>query len=167
MARREADREDLLAEGANMPQRGRITAAGLGQSWVVGWRKEGSLSLFVGQDPVFQFNALGQLRRAYVDGQKLAAYEHQLCRLVREPSSSGRLTLSRQPLSEAEVSAVQDQIAQELQTLRTQLTAGTAEIETVEFETVGITPDQLVDQLVAWLDHQPRRCVMATSPNVE
>lgn len=162
MARHEAEREDLLAEGVNMPQRGRVTSVDSGQEWIVGWRNESSLSLYVGQDPVFQFNAKGELRRAFINGQKLAAHDRHLCQLVRVPAEDGRLTLSRQRLDATELAGVRDLLEATRVELRTQLNSGN-----VEIATVGVSLPMFTERLQTWMEVQADRCEIAISPHTD
>ncbi len=53
------------------------------ESWVVGFRVHGAASLFVGQDPVYHFNASGQLRRAFEQGRLIKAEAGQLISMTR------------------------------------------------------------------------------------
>jgi hypothetical protein len=82
LALEEHDREDLLRDGRAMPLRGECTLSG--RQVVIGFRDAGQLSLYCGPDPVFQFNADRQLRRAFFEGRKFAADHGQLVELVRE-----------------------------------------------------------------------------------
>ena len=70
---RNPNREDLLREATALverielvPHRDRQFDAS--EPIVVGFRADGALSIFFGDDPVYQFNAAGELRRAYCDG---------------------------------------------------------------------------------------------------
>ena len=64
MARHEQDRDDLLREVTALVQRVEIRLADNSDSIVIGSRRDGSGSMFVGSDPVFQFNKQNGLRRA-------------------------------------------------------------------------------------------------------
>ena len=68
MAHYESDREDLLRQATALVERAEILLPGLTEPLVVGFRRDGSVSFFFGADPVYQFNAAGELRRAYLDG---------------------------------------------------------------------------------------------------
>ncbi len=99
MAIRENDREDLLRDAVNLPNRGQAVIRDA--QVVVGFRAAKQASFFFGSDPVFQFNAAKQLRRAYFGGERLAARDGQLMRLAKQ-SSGGRLQLLETPLTEDE-----------------------------------------------------------------
>jgi len=81
MALEEHPREDLLRDGVTMPVRGRWLAPD-GQSVFVGFRSNGQMSLYLGEDPVYQFNTQHALRRAFVAGQRYAAEAGRLQRLT-------------------------------------------------------------------------------------
>src|SRR5262245_41173967 len=97
MARDESEREDLLAEATALVERveivprrtlareyGAVLETG---SIVAGFRANGAMSLFLGEDPVYQFNAAGQLRRAFVNGRLYKAVGGRLVQLerIRQP----------------------------------------------------------------------------------
>ena len=67
MARIESDREDLIREATALQQRVEWAVPGEPEPVVTGFKRDGSLSVYFGQDPVYQFNPTGQLRRAYVE----------------------------------------------------------------------------------------------------
>lgn len=92
MAREESSREDLLREATALVERIELAlrateslSAGnhTDQDVVVGFRRDGALSIFFGEDPVYQFNAAGELRRAYRDGKLLKAVGGKLAALDR------------------------------------------------------------------------------------
>jgi hypothetical protein len=92
MAREESSREDLLREATALVERielaplanGPLSAGDLAEEHiVVGFRRDGALSIFFGEDPVYQFNPAGELRRAYCDGKLLKAVGGQLAALDR------------------------------------------------------------------------------------
>jgi hypothetical protein len=91
MAREESSREDLLREATTLVERIELAqratesfrASDTDQHIVVGFRRDGALSIFFGEDPVYQFNAAGELRRAYRDGKLLKAVGGKLAALNR------------------------------------------------------------------------------------
>lgn len=161
MSRREADREDLLAEGVNLPQRGRITDTANDRAWVLGWRQETALSLFDHADPVFQFNRSGQLRRVYLDGQKLAAHAGKLTQLQKRPDSGARLTFQHQPLSVEQQDEVQRRLAASLHALRHALSSAD-----ISVETIGLDADSFLDRVKLLCDTE-LPVAIAASPNVD
>jgi len=92
MAREESRREDLFREATALIERielaprenESLSAAGhAGEHVVAGFRRDGALSIFFGEDPVYQFNAAGELRRAYVGGRMLKAVGGHFASLER------------------------------------------------------------------------------------
>ncbi|WP_404310051.1 hypothetical protein [Neorhodopirellula lusitana] len=159
MAKQESDREDLLAESINLPRRGRVTGPN-SREWIVGWRKDSSLSLFVDADPVFQFNSAGELRRAYVNGRKLAADQGKLCELVRSPNPTGQISLSRQALNGEQFLAVQDRFKRATDELQAALSHPDTKIEAI-----GVAPTTLVQSIRDWLDSSHIPLIVAQTPN--
>lgn len=88
MAREEQDREDILAEASGLVARTEILTQLIADPIVFGFRKNGALSLFVGQDEVYQFTTDYRLRRGYFSGQLLKAESGRLVALTRERSAA-------------------------------------------------------------------------------
>src|SRR5262245_26728992 len=113
MAREESEREDLLREATAfvdrielaLPSASRATSAHV----VAGFRRDGGLSIFFGDDPVYQFNAAGELRRAYFDGNLVKAVNGRLASLSRIRTGS-EVQLVRHDLSDAEEIAFLEQM---------------------------------------------------------
>src|SRR6186997_1242741 len=84
MARRESEREDLLREATALVERAELTLEGSEEPIVVGFRRDGSASFFFGVDPVYQFNAACELRRAFVGGLLYKAERGRLVSLSRQ-----------------------------------------------------------------------------------
>jgi len=68
MARSESDREDLLRDASALTERTEWKITGEAETVVVGFRRTGDFSAYFGSDPVYQFDAEGRLRRAFVGG---------------------------------------------------------------------------------------------------
>jgi hypothetical protein len=103
MARDESNREDLLREATALVERIELIPLGSAedQHIVAGFRRDGALSIFFGKDPVYQFNAVGELRRAYCDGRLLKAAHGRLVSLKRERNQN-EVQLIRTDLTDAE-----------------------------------------------------------------
>ncbi len=158
MSRHESDRDDLLAEGGNLPHRGRIRIDE--HDWIVGWRAETAVSVFDGVDPVIQFNTSGQLRRVYLNSEKLAAHNRSLTRLARSKDSAARMKMQWQPLSADEQADVLQTIQQSLNRLQNTLASGSFQIETI-----GLTADEFMQRVQVWLA-SVNVTNIAMSPNV-
>lgn len=83
MARQEQERENLMREATALTQRIEIQIAGQDAPIVIGFRRDGSGSLFIGADPVFQFNKRNELRRGFLDGNLIKAENGGLVELKR------------------------------------------------------------------------------------
>jgi hypothetical protein len=97
MAIEEHDREDLLRDGRAMPLRGETTIDDA--TVVVGFRAGGQMSLYCGADPVYQFNADGELRRVFFHGQRYSAENGRLV-LLERAAKGGRVQFCSQPINE-------------------------------------------------------------------
>jgi hypothetical protein len=119
MAREEQNREDVLREATALVERVELAPAagfaGEGERAVVGFRADGSLSVFFGAEPVYQFNSRRELRRAYADGLLYKAERGRLVSLERVRHLQ-EVQLLRRELSE---SAQADFLTAAQQRLRT------------------------------------------------
>lgn len=132
MAREEEDREDLLREATALIERVEFRIPHEAETVVIGFRRIGGASFFFGADPVYQFNADRELRRAYVAGKLLKAERGRLVELtrVRTPDET---QLVRRDLDAAETELLLDVMVRRLTQLRDALTA--------PFTVVGQVPD--------------------------
>jgi hypothetical protein len=64
MARQESPREDLIAEATALIDRIEFTQQD-GDLIFAGFKRSGGLSIYFGEDPVYQFDDQGRLRRAF------------------------------------------------------------------------------------------------------
>jgi hypothetical protein len=83
MARHESDREDLIREAVALTTRAEIMFDGNEEAVTIGFRSNNAMSIFVGQDPVYQFDPEGALRRAYVGGFLYRSQHETLARMQR------------------------------------------------------------------------------------
>src|SRR5262245_38526664 len=105
MSRRESDREDLLREATALVERAELNVPGYNDPIVAGFRKDGSASFYFGADLVCQFNAAGELRRAYVASLLYKAERGRLVALRRQRSDT-EVALVRCTLDDAESAAL-------------------------------------------------------------
>jgi hypothetical protein len=115
MARDESNREDLLREATALVERIELIPKGEtdGEHIVAGFRRDGALSIFFGEDPVYQFNAAGELRRVYRDGKLLKATGGRLAALQRVRTQT-EVQLVRHELSPEEEAAFMSQMNERL-----------------------------------------------------
>ncbi len=86
MAKQEVDREDILREATALVNRVEVKFSGRvgGDHIVFGFRECGSLAIYFGAEPVYQFNVNQALRRAYHQGCLLKAVDGRLVSMRRE-----------------------------------------------------------------------------------
>jgi len=160
VAREQQNREDLLGEATALVERIELSVAGMPESIVIGFRKNGSGCIYFGPDPVFQFNAAGQLRRAFVDGKKYAANKGRLVTLERDRAARS-LQLQRSELSD---SATDDFLA----TMQQKIALLQIEIAHDRYTVVGQVPKDAdltgrVRQWISILTSEPLE--IASTPN--
>lgn len=130
MAREESNREDLLREATALVERIELILPGYGSSSepnhlagqhvVAGFRPDGALSVFFGEDPVYQFNAVAELRRAYRGGLLFKAVRGRLVSLERIRHLD-RIELRSRDLSDTQQADFVKQMADHLHELAHQL----------------------------------------------
>jgi hypothetical protein len=162
MAREESDREDLLREATALVERIELAPVGesAGEHLVAGFRAGGAASFFFGADPVYQFNAAGELRRAYCAGVLIKASRGRLVSLKRERLATEVQLLSRE-LTDAEQAAFVATMADRLRRLVAVLDAG-------RYAVVGQVPADanVLSRVRTWLaTHDGLR--IANSPRAE
>ncbi|MEJ7592668.1 MAG: hypothetical protein WKF77_14050 [Planctomycetaceae bacterium] len=93
MAQHEEDREDLMREAVALPHRVELSVVGFNSLITIGFRSNSAMSIFIGQDPVYQFDSESRLRRAYVDGLLYRSQHTTLAMLKRERTNTQTLLL--------------------------------------------------------------------------
>lgn len=161
MARDAHDREDLLRDARGLSPRVQLkvtTANGVSELFA-GFRGE-SLSLYFGQDLVFHFNDLGQLRRAYVADQLLKADRGCLIAMRRERTEAETSLVSR-PLADDETRTVLIDLEQRLRELADAVAEG-------NYRIIGEVPadGSAMTRLQAWLTGRRGPIELAASPHV-
>ena len=160
MAQLESDREDLLREATALVERGEFSIPGFDESVVIGFRRDGSGSIFCGADPVYQFNTSGELRRAYRSGLLLKAEQGRLIELTRQRTDQQVLLVRRQ-LSELEHADFLTKMSVHLQTLL-------LSFQQFTFTLIGQVPSEknLPTRILAWLATLPNPPRVGAIPNV-
>ncbi len=130
MARHAADREDLFAEAVAMTRRlaGRWSAEG--PLIVAGFRENGWLTVYLGPDPMYQFDAEGRLRRAFRDELLYRTQGTTLARLRRERTSE-TTELLRYDLTSGELAEFRQIVYGDLQPLVKALADGRFLVESL------------------------------------
>ena len=93
MARHESDREDMIREATALRNRIEWQLPSESEPVFAGVRSEGSLSVYFGPDPVYQFSPAGGLRRAYSGGFLYRTQGTTLARLRRARSTEQTILL--------------------------------------------------------------------------
>lgn len=155
MAQEESPREDLLREATALVERIELVPTALrGNSSadasqvspiVAGFRSNGSLSIFFGDDEVYHFNAAGELRRSYLEGDLYKALNGELVSLTRVRTAQ-QIELRGRTLDAEEQ-------ANFISTMQKRLAALAASLATQKFELLrAVPPDaKVADRLRDWL----------------
>jgi len=147
MARSESDREDLLAEATAMPRRAEFAIPFQAKPIVAGFRSTGELSIYFGSDPVFHFDAVGRLRRAFCDNDLYRSQGSTLARLVRHRTPT-ETQLQRHDLSVDELEQFRIRIRGCLKAFRDAL----VERKVTVLRQVPDNDDMLADDLISRID---------------
>ncbi len=160
MARNEQDREDLMREATALTRRIELQLPDEPDPWVVGFRRGGEASVFVGADPVFQFNDRNELRRSFWNGKLLKAENGRLVQLDRRRTDS-EVQLLRTELTTAESHEFLTVAKQRLDQLQQVISDDTYAI------VAQVPPDlAATTELQNWLAQVPDPLVVAAVPNV-
>ncbi|RLT20103.1 MAG: hypothetical protein DWI29_04335 [Planctomycetota bacterium] len=122
MAQHEGDREDLMREAVALPDRVELSVDGFDALITIGFRANSAMSIFIGQDPVYQFDPEGRLRRAFVDGRLYRSQHTTLAMLKRERTDTQTLLL-RTDLAEDALQSFRGTMLFSLQLLEQKLNA--------------------------------------------
>lgn len=160
MTRQEQDREDLMAEASALVRRVEVQLPAQSESWVIGIRRRGEVSIFVGADPVFQFNTAGELRRGFWGGRLVKAEDRRLIRLEKRRTDS-EVHLLRHKLTSDETAEFLGVAAETMEALRRGLAVG-------DLVTLRQVPSDIKvnAELANWLDSLSEPIVIARAPNV-
>ncbi|MGE0755478.1 MAG: hypothetical protein AB7F89_12360 [Pirellulaceae bacterium] len=159
MARREQDREDILREATALVERVEFQLPGSPDPIVVGFRRNGCASFFVGADPVIQFNSHGELRRMYFEGRLVKAMRGQLHRIERVRTEH-KVELRSRLLSEAEQDDVRQRVGEQLDRIAAAVRSGTVtQVREVPENAAVLT------RALAWLDGRRPDLPIAGEPH--
>jgi hypothetical protein len=136
MSREESPREDLIREATALVERIEISfdtsAASIEPKSIppviIGFRANGALSIFFGEDPVYQFNSGGELRRAYWGGRLFKADRGRLVSLERRRTTQ-EVQLVRYELTDAEQNTFMRTMEGYLQSLANRFAANEIRVE--------------------------------------
>ena len=160
MAREIQQREDLLRDAVALVPRILLRMAIDGKPCEVfaGFRGD-SLSLYFDGDPVYHFNADGELRRAFVDDRLIKAERRRLVFMKRRQGVD-ETALERQLPDDVAEQALLTAMHRRLEQLRAAIAKG-------QYEVAGEAPSngEALPRLAAWLDSH-LDITIAASPRV-
>ncbi len=135
-SRIESDREDLLAEAVNLPERVELIVPGLPEPVTVGCSAAGQWSFYFGAESMVRLDSAGRLKRAFHNGRLYRTQGTTLAELTRVRSET-ETELQRRDLSEDELRALLILFGTWLVQIRTSSRAGTSR----PIRAVGTHPD--------------------------
>jgi hypothetical protein len=160
MAQQEQDREDLLREATALVERVELRVEGFAEPVIVGFRRGGEASVYFGPEPVYQFNARNELRRAFISAQLVKAERGCLVELERRRSAT-QVQLVRHEWDAERTAAL-------LAKLRDDLSQLAAQLDARFYQLVGEVPvgGDVVSRVRQWLAVLPPQIAVAPAPNV-
>ena len=149
MARETHEREDLLRDATALVPRImlRLQRDDSPCEVFVGFRKEGAVSLYFDDDPVYHFNSAGELRRAFVDDRLVKAEQGRL--VAMQPRRTEQSTdLVRHELSDEEREEFCKSASDRIAWFRAELVAE-------RYELVGQVPEDgdALSRVAEWLEN--------------
>ena len=144
---RSMTREDLIQDAIAMVDRAEYQFPWFGnQLMVIGFRANGALSIFCGEDEVYHLNSRRELRRAYVNNELLKAESGKLVALRRMRTES-ETALVRRRLEPGEQAEVLHQLEQRL----TQIDASFASDDYALQREVAASDGGATNRMKQWL----------------
>ncbi|MEE3371589.1 MAG: hypothetical protein VX346_19815 [Planctomycetota bacterium] len=161
MARAQQPREELLRDATALVERVSLQVSYWTEPVVIGFRSNGAVSIYFGEDPVYQFNRDDELRRSHWRGQRIKAQQRQL-KLLRQEPGSPRLQLSNTDLGTDQTNAFVDELAKRLELLRTAVFRR-------KLRVIGQVPERpdLLPRLHIWLESLAAHPTIALSPSAQ
>ena len=159
VARNEQDREDILREATALVERVEFMLNAYPEPVVIGFRRDGSASIFIGADPVFQFNSKHQLRRAFVAGKLIKAERGRLVSLDRHRTAD-QVQLVRSELDDAATQRLLEDLTSHLQVLGGALRQDSFVIRGQVPESVDV-----MGRVRDWLTRLPTPLAVAARPH--
>ena len=154
--RTETDREDIMREATALHRRASFRMEGFADPVIVGFKRTGAMSIYFDQDPVYQFDTEGRLRRAYRAGLLYRTQGTTLAELGRERSAD-QTTLLRHDLTGSEVAEFLTEMDQHLTKLAS-VAALPNQLEVVPAE-ADLTPE--IRASLLQIQKQPTRLAPA------
>jgi hypothetical protein len=154
------EREDILREATALVERVELEIPGFAEPIACGFRRDGSVSLFFGADPVFQFNTACELRRAFVGGRIHKVERGRLIAFTKERTAR-EVALIRHELTDDEAYTLLTTMQSHLCHLREALAGN-------HYTVVGQVPSEadICVRVSRWLKALPERIGIAQQSNV-
>jgi hypothetical protein len=127
MPRHFAHSEDLMQEAVALVERVELRLPRSTDTVVAGFRHDGRFSLYIGDDPYYQFDPQGRLRRALVGNRMFRTQGSGLAALTRERKSE-TTELVRRDLDPAQFAQFLRVMLDEIGVLRQALASGNFQI---------------------------------------
>lgn len=139
-----------MREAVALKRRISLRAAGLPEPIVAGFRSNGFFSVFFDQDPVYQFDDRGRLRRAFRRGLLYRTQGHTLAELTRVRTVRQTI-LERRDLNPTELSSFVSEMGSFLSSLQQTLANGQVQVLATVPADGDLTSDVAVamDQVLA------------------
>ncbi|HET6328810.1 MAG TPA: hypothetical protein VFG04_29265 [Planctomycetaceae bacterium] len=118
--------EDPMRDAVALTERVELRGNGDSDLIVAGFHRDGRLSLYFGEDPYYQFDSQGGLRRALVGDRLFRTQGTRLAALTRVPTA-GALVLARRDLDREELGVFVRAMLAQVGELREGLVAGALE----------------------------------------
>jgi len=167
LAKQEVDREDILREATALVNRVELEVSGRadGESIVFGFRECGSLTIYFGAEPVYQFNANQALRRAFHQGCLLKAVDCLLVSMRRE-RQDGKLQLLSTPWDEEKTREFIGQVRRDMFQLVEAIEVGEAQVIGFVVADQQMTAKILTTQFCHWCNDHLLDLQVARVPSV-
>ena len=143
--RNESDREDIMREATALKRRMSLRVAGMPEPIVAGFRTNDYFSVFFDQDPVYQYDNQGQLRRAYLGGLLYRTQGNTLAQLKRVRTET-QTVLQREDLNSDQLAVFLTTMSEFISRLLTAFENGTVTV----LETIPDDP-AIADQVTTAL----------------
>lgn len=129
--RHESDREDIMREATALTRRISLGVDGQPEPIVAGFRRNGFFAVYFDQDPVYQFDDSGRLRRAYRGGLLYRTQGHTLAELNRVRTET-RTVLERSDLNAPRLAEFLAEMCRHIDSLRRAMMGGAARVIAAE-----------------------------------
>ena len=107
LARQESDKEDLIRDATALVERAEIRCEQWSKVITIGFFRDGRCTVYFDQDPFYQFDAGGLLRRAFEDGLLYRSQGATLARLQRRRTADRAASKAPVVLDKADLSVSQ------------------------------------------------------------